>query len=173
MSSQNRYVEPVLTYMARKYFELSLALLPIVGGVAANIALFSGEVPPPVWALVYVNLVVFGAAIALLIAYRNRFERRRFRIEGDSVVLPSVVRIDKSHLEELAISSVSQVQGIRRDIGILGRHKQALTEVEIKTNYNGEDVVLVWPIAAFGRKNLEAVEHTLSTDVKHASNHPT
>jgi len=168
MRGSDRYVEPPLAYVRRKYFEPSLAILPLVGGLVANAVLLGGVGAPPLWALAYANLVTFGSAAAILVGYRNRFERRRFRIDGDSVALPSIVRIDGSRLEMIAISSVPWVRGVRREIGILGWHKQALTEVEIKTSYRGEEVVLVWPTAAFGRKNLEALEQTLSPASKGA-----
>jgi len=168
MRGSDRYVEPPLGYVTRKYFEPSLAILPLVGGLVANAVLLGGVVAPPLWALAYANLVTFGSAVAILVGYRNRFERRRFRIDGDSVALPSVVRVDESRLEWVAIKSVLWVRGTSGEIGILGWHRQALTEVEIKTRYGEGDVVLVWPIGAFGKRNLEALQRALSPAATHA-----
>jgi len=168
MDSVTPYVEPLFVYLARKYAGPSLAILPIVAAITGNVVLFRGSLPPPLWAVVYANAVPIVMTVSLFVVYRKRFERRRFRIDENSVILPSVVRIDGSRLELVAIKSVLWVRGTSGEIGILGWHRQALTEVEIKTRYRQENVVLVWPIGAFGRKNLEALQQTLPSAASHA-----
>lgn len=162
MLTPERYVEPLAAYVTRKYIDPSLAILPLVAAGAVDVALLRGSAPPPLWALAYTNVLGVVLCVSMLVVFRNRFERRRFRIDGGSVDLPSVVRINGSRLDVVALDSLIWVRGTRCEIGILGWHKEALTGVEIKTKYGGEEVVLVWPVAAFGRKNLEALERTIS-----------
>lgn len=162
MPAPIQHVEPLFAYVSRKYFEPSLAILPLVAAAVVDVTLLRVTAPPPLWALVYPNILGLVMSASLLIAYRSRFERRRFRIREDSIALPSVVRIDGSSIELLAVSSVAWVRGVRREIGILGWHMQALAEVEIKTRYGGKEVVLVWPVEAFGRRNLDVLLRALS-----------
>jgi hypothetical protein len=162
MPASVRYTEPLLAYVARKYFEPFLAILPLMAGTAANLVLFSAVGPPPIWALAYVNFVAVASSVALLVAYRNRFRRRRFRIHENSIALPSVTNIDGSRLESLPLSSVAWVRASRREVRMFWWRREVLFEVEIKIRYGGEDMVLVWPIEAFGTKNLNAIEQTLS-----------
>jgi hypothetical protein len=160
MQTTVRYVEPLSAYLRRKYLELGLSFLPLVATGAVYWAVLRGG-DAPLWAILYAGALGIVLPAALLLALRDRWSRRRFRITDGSIDLPSVVAIDGSSIESLPVNSVLAIGTVRGELGILGMQKLTDVEAEIRIRHKEADITLVWPIRAFGRNNFAALARAL------------
>jgi len=161
-SNQQEYVEPVLSFISRKFAEPVFASLPLVAALTLDAVLLTSRTQVPTLVWIYANIGGFSLTTVGQYIFRDSLRRQRCRMTDGEIVLPSLVRVEETEISKIPISAIASLETRRTRKKIYGKEIAHLTEVELVVETNEANVALIWSAIGFGRENLDALKERLA-----------
>lgn len=162
-NNRGDYVEPLLSFISRKYAEPMLASFPLLAALTVDAVLLTSRTLVPTLAWIYVNIGGFSLTAVAEYVFRDRLRRQRCRLTDRELVLPSLVSVGESEISKVSISEIASLETRRTRKKAYGREIAPLTEVELVVETNEASVALIWSAIGFGSENLKALKERLAT----------